>query len=107
MDKKPHEQEWSAKPGKTGVERGVYRGNTMLFSMTPNATGEDASVAAAAPEMARALMAVKECVVETASRSMPGRRTAEELSEMDMTVPIPTSILRDMLAALRKAGVIP
>jgi hypothetical protein len=69
-------------------------------------TGEEASLVAAAPDMARALGAIMGRVAE-AGRAMPRERSAEEMVASDTDIPVPAALLRDALAALKKAGVLP
>lgn len=58
----------------------------------------------AAPAMARALMGVV-ARGESLRSSLPGDKTVDDIADMDTTIPIPASVLRDALDALRKAGV--
>lgn len=68
---------------------------------------ERAGLIAAAPDMARALLAIRGRVAE-AGKSLPRERDADQMAALeDSFVTIPTAMIRDAFAALRKAGVLP
>ena len=58
------------------------------------------------PAMLRVLLALEERG-RAMLASMPGSKTVDALAEMDTTIPVPASLLRDALAALLAAGVLP
>lgn len=100
--KKPHEQEWRDVGGPCGG-RIVNDADEVLAD---EVTEEALPLILAAPDMARALMAIRERVSD-AGKSQPREKDADQMAALeDSFVTIPTAMLRDAFAALRKAGVL-
>jgi len=95
-----HEQEWSARPGRVGVERGVCRGNTLVLAATPSATWEDIVKAAAAPDMARALL-------KGMSPDASGRMHDDACPALASTSEWCSDACCDSHAVLREIGMLP
>lgn len=96
-----YEQEWSIDADDT---HHVVDANGETVAQTGSES--DAHAIAAAPDMARTGMLLHARVAE-AARSLPSAKTAEALAEMDTSITVPSSVIREVFAALRKGGVIP
>lgn len=103
-----HEQEWE----RIGNHVEAYSADGDAIASVVVTANEDSDkgplldAIAAAPDMARAGLAIY-ARVEEAARAMPGARTADDLAAMDTSVTVPASLIRDLFAAMRKGGVQP
>jgi hypothetical protein len=113
MSTKILEQEWAAatEPYGAGTRVVVRSGGLTIcyfpaFDPASAARRSDmARFVSAAPDMARALMALR-ARTEEAATSLPGDIGADTLVNRDVAVVVPASVLRDVFDALRKAGVL-
>lgn len=107
----PHTQGW-----EVGTSGAVWRKGVLADMVHAPAPGHSqgpaqiearAHLIAAAPDMARALLAILARVTE-AGKALPRERDADAMAAMeDSQVTISTALLRDAFAALRKAKVLP
>lgn len=108
---KPHEQDWRCEGYRYVERRDTTDTIAEVFVRNPESARPGDVVAytrliAAAPDMARAGLAIY-ARVEEAARAMPGARTADDLAAMDTSVTVPASLIRDLFAAMRSGGVLP
>lgn len=104
--KKPHEQEWKRRSEATNiVDIDAASGRCVVIYAPEAEHAAIGSLISAASDMARAGLMLHARVAE-AARSLPSARTADGLAEMDTSVTVPSSIIREVFAALRKAVVL-
>lgn len=116
--KKPHEQGWKVEaPGVIRINDATTLTVHIAPWRLPRVSGSDewkmaakvseevTAFALAAPDMARVALALK-TRGESAVSALPGNRTVDDFAGMDTTISVPASVLRDALAALRKAGIL-
>lgn len=100
----PWEEEWHRGNGDAGEDPwSVYdaKGGLVCERFI---SADDIQITIAAPDMARALLAIRERVAQ-AGDALPRPRNADEMAAMeDSFVTIPTEMLRAAFDALRKAG---
>lgn len=111
----PWEEKWE--PDEESVDVGDYvaldaEGYAVITAEARNDVGDPDKtaearlrLATAAPDLARVALRLRERGEQCLS-SLPDKRTIDDLAAMETTIPVSASILRDALAALRKAGVL-